>query len=151
MRGLTSSCQNVYVGTLKQFSKNWLECVTMEVFNAIIRKLERNAGFSLILVVFLWPSFTFAHVYTGWPACKCAISTSQVSHSAMVMAAPMVPQRVLDAVITSTLRQNNVAASFSRNNDFIFASCVRWGWAVSYMGISSSDFQLDCNYVFQSW
>ena len=36
------------------------------------------------------------------------------------------PQRTHDAKITALLRQNDVAASFWRNNDVIIASCVHW-------------------------
>ena len=35
-------------------------------------------------------------------------------------------QRTYDAIITSLLRQNDVAASFWRNNDVIIAARVRW-------------------------
>ena len=35
-------------------------------------------------------------------------------------------QRSHDLIITSLLRQNDVATSFWRNNDVIFTSCVRW-------------------------
>ena len=35
-------------------------------------------------------------------------------------------QRARNTIITSSLRQNDVATSFWRNNDFIIASCVRW-------------------------
>ena len=35
-------------------------------------------------------------------------------------------QRAHDAMITSLLRQNDVATSFCRNNDVIIVSCARW-------------------------
>ena len=35
-------------------------------------------------------------------------------------------QRTRDAIITSSLRGNDVATPFSRNNDVIIASCARW-------------------------
>ena len=35
-------------------------------------------------------------------------------------------QRTHDAMITSLLRQNDVTASFCRNDDVIITSCVRW-------------------------
>ena len=36
-------------------------------------------------------------------------------------------QRTHDAIITSLLRQNDVATSFWHNNDVVIASFVRWG------------------------
>ena len=39
----------------------------------------------------------------------------------------MMSQRAHDAITTSSSRQNDVATSFWRNNDFIIASYARWG------------------------
>ena len=38
----------------------------------------------------------------------------------------IVPQWTRDAIITSLLRQNDIATSFWRYNDVIITSCVRW-------------------------
>ena len=37
-------------------------------------------------------------------------------------------QLARDAIITSSLRQNDVATSFRHNDDVIFASWVSWGF-----------------------
>ena len=38
----------------------------------------------------------------------------------------LLSQRTHDVIITSLLRQNDVATSFWRNNDVVITSCVRW-------------------------
>ena len=44
------------------------------------------------------------------------------------------PQRTHAAIITSLLRENDVATSFSHNNDVIIAACVRWD-AAAHKGV----------------
>ena len=47
-------------------------------------------------------------------------------------------QRVLDAIITSLWRRNDVATSFPRHNDVIFASCVRWALTDNTVVVSTN-------------
>ena len=49
---------------------------------------------------------------------------------------PLNSQRTSDTIITSLLRQNDVATSFSHKNDVIFAPCVRWDRSSSKQGLT---------------
>ena len=60
--------------------------------------------------------------------CKCICCTPQDtrSHECWRLLKKDTFQWTHDVMITSLLRQNDVATSFWRNNDVIITSCVRW-------------------------
>ena len=75
------------------------------------------------------------------------------------------PQQTHGVTITSVLRQNDVAISFWRNNDFIITRCVRgpisvapsipetsWNWKCMYQYSSKLNLRhLECSKILSNW
>ena len=70
-----------------------------------------------------WNSEKFKHFLLRKYLCKCCLPQGTMYSSGIHT------QWTYDVIITSLLRQKDVATSFWRNNDVIIASCVCWVWA----------------------
>ena len=72
------------------------------------------------------------NVFSQWlTSYSCELGNTDATNGATT-------QRVLDAIITSLWRRNDVATSFRRHNDVIFASCVRWALTDNTVVVSTN-------------
>ena len=61
-----------------------------------------------------------------WKVYSCVVKDTRLLGFLRQVELPTASKWTHDAITTSLLRQNAAAASFWRNNDVSFVSCVRW-------------------------